>query len=176
MNTYSAKKTAVEKVLIQAKSNSVLRSSRCDFLLGKMVVAFWVLIWLCVFFLFGATERIRRVYNSLFCPGFEGIWQYFHWIVVKQSSVLLYILGNVAPLSQNLVVVCRVHLPHLCGLMGGGCHVLPNQKEIADLWRAMELCMRGSGSDSCVEFVTAFAETVSRATNFDCKSKKLLLH
>lgn len=74
-----------------------------------------------------------------------------------------------APLSQGPVVVCRVHLPHLCGLIGGGYRVLPKQKGIADLWRAMELCMRGSGSDSRVELVTAFAEAVGKTMNFDCK-------
>lgn len=46
--------------------------------------------------------------------------------------------------SKDLVVICRAHLPRRSGLMGGGCHVLPNQKGIADLWRAVELFMRGS--------------------------------
>lgn len=72
-------------------------------------------------------------------------------------------------LSQGLVVACRMYLPHICGLMGGRCRVLPDQKGIADLWRALHerLCR----SDSCVELVAAFAEAVSKNTNFDCKWK-----
>lgn len=74
-----------------------------------------------------------------------------------------------APLSQGLVVACRMYVPHICGLMGGRCHVLPDQKGIAGLWRALHerLCT----SDSCVELVAALAEAVSKTTNFDCKWK-----
>lgn len=61
------------------------------------------------------------------------------------QSVTLDIWKNGS--SKSGSVVCRVHLPFLCGLMsGGGCHVLPNQKRITDLWRAIELCMRDSAS------------------------------
>lgn len=59
------------------------------------------------------------------------------------QSVTLGIWKNGSSKS-GFIVACRVHLPYLCGLMGGGCHALPNQKRITDLWRAIELCMRDS--------------------------------
>lgn len=180
MNNYSAKKNSSWKSVNTSKEQLALRSSRCDFLLGTMVLlSKWVLIWLCIF-LCWCYWTYQKGMQFFILPSFWGYMTAFSLSCSQVGQSVTLDIWKSGP-SKSGSRSCMSGAA-ASSLWIDGWWLACTTKSEGNCW---PLESRGAlhgrlcRSNSCVELVTAYAEAVGKTTNFDCKwkhQKSYLLH